>query len=247
MNRTISVTEFETTSVRPNPDQPFSPRRAARIAGGSYVLLFALAIFANFLVREPLIEPGDAAATVANISDSIVSFRLGLVAFLVIFLLDVLVAWALHVVFRAVDHDLSLVAAWFRLVYSVFLGVALVSYFQTLLLVSGPSYLPSDQIGAQVMLAMESFDAIWLIGLAAFGVHLVLLGVLVLRSGFVPKPLGFIVMVAGVAYVTDTVAHAVLPDYDAVAGVLLAIVAIPSMIGEGWLGLWLAFTRRIQH
>ena len=232
--------------MRIGRNQPFSPRRAARVAGGSYILLFVMAIFANFMVRERLIDPGNAAATVANVSESIGLFRLGLVAFLAIFLLDVIVAWALHIVFRDVDQDLSLIAAWFRLVYTVFLGAGLVSYFQTLLLVSGPSFLASDQVGAQVMLAMESFDATWLIGLAAFGVHLVLLGVLVLRSGFVSKALGSILMVAGVAYVVDTVAHAVLSDYDSVSGVLLAAVAIPSMVGEGWLGLWLAFTRRLR-
>ncbi len=232
--------------MRTGRNQPFSPRRAARVAGGSYILLFVMAIFANFMVRERLIDPGNAAATVANVSESIGLFRLGLVAFLAIFLLDVIVAWALHIVFRDVDQDLSLIAAWFRLVYTVFLGAGLVSYFQTLLLVSGPSFLASDQVGAQVMLAMESFDATWLIGLAAFGVHLVLLGVLVLRSGFVSKALGSILMVAGVAYVVDTVAHAVLSDYDSVSGVLLAAVAIPSMVGEGWLGLWLAFTRRLR-
>lgn len=248
MHTTISAKEDQglIPSAAPSRSQPFSPRRAARIAGVSYILLFAFAIFANFLVREQLIEPGDAAVTVANITESIGLFRLGLVAFLAIFLLDVVVAWALHVVFRSVDHDLSLVTAWFRLVYTVFLGVGLVSYFQTLLLVSAPSYFPSDQIGAQVMLAMESFDAVWLIGLAAFGIHLVLLGVLVLRSGFVSKALGLVLMAAGVAYVVDTVAHAVLSDYDAVSGVLLAAVAIPSMFGEGWLGLWLAFTRRLE-
>lgn len=246
MNTTISIPDIQNTRATEGGNQPFSPRRAARIAGVSYILLFALAIFANFMVREGLVDPGDPAATVANVSDSIGLFRLGLVAFLAIFLLDVVVAWALHVVFRDVDHDLSLMAAWFRLVYTVFLGVGLVSYFQTLLLVSGPSFLASDQVGAQVMLAMESFDAMWLIGLAAFGVHLVLLGVLVVRSGFVTKALGVILMAAGVAYVVDTVAHAVLSDYDSVSGVLLAAVAIPSMVGEGWLGLWLAFTRRLR-
>ena len=225
----------------------FSPRRAARIAGVSYLVMFVLAIFANFMVRDGLFEPGDAAATVANITESIGLFRLGLVAFLLIFILDVVIAWALHVVFRDVNRDLSLAAAWFRLVYSVLLGIGLVSFFQVLFLVSGPVYLQADQINAQTMLAMESFESTWLIGLVAFGIHLVLIGVLIIRSGLVSKTLGFILIAAGVAYASDTLAHAALADYQAIAGVLLAAVAIPSMIGEGWLGLWLLLNRRVQN
>ena len=73
---------------------------------------------------------------------------------------------------------------------------------------------------------MQSFDAAWLIGLAVFGVHLVLLGVLVLRSGLAPRVMAVLLMVAGAAYVLDTVAHVALPDYAAVAGVMLALVAV---------------------
>lgn len=241
------------TIARPidrSANDPFSPRRAARIAGAGYVLIFVLAIFANFMVREALVDQANPAATVANITDSIGLFRLGLVAFLAVFILDIVIAWALHVVFRRVNRDLSLLTAWMRLVYTVLLGVALVFFFQVLTLVGNPDYaaaLGSAQVEAHVMLALESFNATWLVGLAAFGIHLLLLGVLVIRSQLVSKALGWMLMVAGVAYVADTVANATLADYAAVAPVMLAVVALPSMIGEGWLGLWLLLSRRIER
>jgi hypothetical protein len=228
----------------------FSRRRAARIAGIGYVLIFFLAIFANFFVREGLIATGDAAATVANITDSMGLFRLGLVAFLAVFVLDVVIAWALHIVFRDVNRDLSLVTAWFRLVYTVLLGVALVFFFEVLQLLGGADYLAAlgtDQINAQVMIALESFNATWLVGLAAFGLHLVLLGVLVIRSGLASKWMAYLLMVAGGAYVLDTIANATLANYADLAPVFLAVVALPSVIGEGWLGLWLLLSRRIEH
>jgi hypothetical protein len=241
------------TIARPidrSADDPFSPRRAARIAGAGYVLIFVLAIFANFMVREGLVDQANPAATVANITDSIGLFRLGLVAFLAVFILDIVIAWALHVLFRRVNRDLSLLTAWMRLVYTVLLGVALVFFFQVLALVGNPDYaaaLGSAQVEAHVMLALESFNATWLVGLAAFGIHLVLLGVLVIRSQMVSKALGWMLMAAGVAYVADTIANATLADYAAAAPVMLAVVALPSMIGEGWLGLWLLLSRRIER
>lgn len=222
----------------------FSRRGAALIAGIGYVLLFLLAIFANFYVVEGLVVAGDANATVANLTESLGLFRWGMVAFLAVFVLDIVIAWALHVVFRTVDHDVSLIAAWSRLVYTVFLGVALVFFFEVLQLLGGASYLEtvgSGQLAAQVMIALESFNATWLVGLVAFGLHLALLGTLLIRSRMVSRALGILLIIAGASYVVDTVAHAVLPSYENFSGLFLALVAIPSMIGEGWLGLWLLF------
>lgn len=223
-------------------DVGIHPRLAGRLAGIGYVLIFGLAIFANFVVREQMVVAGDAEATVANIVDSEGLFRLGLVSFLLIFALDVVISWALHVVFRSHHHDLSLLAAWSRLVYTVFLGVAAVFFFQALQLVSGAGFLqPLEKasIDAQALVAVDTFNAAWLIGLLVFGLHLGLLGFLIVRWNAAPAALGWLLMVAGTAYVVDTVANALLADYQDHAGLFLAAVAVPSIVGEGWFGLWL--------
>ena len=219
-----------------------SPRRAARIAGVGYLVLFVLGIFANFIVREGLIEPGDAATTAANIVGSEGLFRLGLVSFLVIFVVDLVIAWALYIFFRNVNKDLSQLTAWFRLVYTVFLGVAAIFFFEALQLLSRPDYLTvfdTGQLDAQALQALEAFNYTWLIGLLCFGIHLILLGYLIIRSGYVSKTLGYVLIVAGTAYGIDTLANALLANYDDFATVFLMIVAVPSVIGELWLGLWL--------
>ena len=46
-------------------------------------------------------------------------------------------------------------------------------------------------------------------------------------------------MVAGLAYVVDTAANGLLTDYDDVEDLFLVIVAVPSVIAELWLALWL--------
>jgi hypothetical protein len=89
-------------------------------------------------------------------------------------------------------------------------------------------------VEAQVMLALESFDGTLLVGLAVW---------LVIRSGYVTRALGWILMAAGVAYLADTLANAAVADYSGIASFMLAIVAVPSMIGEGWFGIWLVRTR----
>ena len=217
-------------------------RRAGRLAGVGYVLLFLLAMFANFVVFESMIVPDDAAATAANVAADPMRFRLAIVAFLAVFVIDVVVAWALYVVFRDVDHDGSLLAAWSRLVYTVFLGMALVFALQALQLLGDAPYLDAIDPAAreaQAMLALGAFDTTWLVGLVAFGLHLVVLGRLVVRSSETPRTLGWLLVIAGVAYATDTLAHLVLANYETVATPMLILVAVPSVVAEGWLGLWL--------
>ena len=219
-----------------------TPRRAALIAGVGYLGIFVLAIFANFVVIGGLVESGDAAATAENIAESEGLFRAGLVAFTVVFVIDVVIAWALFIVFRSLSRDLSLLTAWFRLVYTVFLGVALIFFFVALQLLSGADYLSAfggGQVDANALLAVDAFNYAWLVGLVCFGFHLILIGYLVVASGWTSRVLGYVLMVAGTAYIIDTLARAVIADYADLENLFLAIVALPSVIGELWFTVWL--------
>ncbi len=217
-----------------------SLRKASIIAGIGYVSLFILAVFANFMVKEGLIIPGNISATAGNILEHETLFRGGMVSFLLVFLIDVFVAWGLYVLFRPVQADLSLLAAWLRIVYTVFLGVALVFYFQALqYLGGGMEVLGRSAQEAHAVVSLDSFNSVWLIGLTAFGLHLVVLGGMIVKSKAAPRVLGIILITAGTAYVLDTAAHTVLADYRSIAGIMTAIVAIPSVLAEGWFGIWL--------
>ena len=224
------------------PSQGVRPRHAALAAGVSYLGLFVLGLFANFFVLDGLIEPGDATATVTNIRESEGLFRAGLVGFLAIFVLDVVIAWALHIIFRPINRELSLLTAWFRLIYTTLLGVATLFLFLALEVISGANYLTAftpDQLNAQAMAYLDAFNVTWLIGLLMFGIHLLLLGYMVLKSGTINRALGYVLMLAGAGYIIDTGSNALLGSYDDYETLFLLIVAIPSVIGEFAVGLWL--------
>ena len=89
-----------------------------------------------------------------------------------------------------------------------------------------------------MLLALQTFEFTWVAGLAAFGAHLLVLGVLLLKARG-PRWIGWLLMAAGAAYVLDTVAHLVLADYEASANLLLVIVAVPAVIGEMSFAVWL--------
>lgn len=213
-----------------------SSRTAAGWAAGGYLAIFCLAIFANFLALDPVIQPGDAVGTATALQESEASFRLGAVAFLGIFVIDVVVAWALWLLFRPVHRDLSLLSAWFRLTYSVVLGAALGFLYAALWLTGNPGVL-GDSHDDAVLLALQTFDFTWVTGLAAFGAHLIVLSLLVLKARG-PRWIAWLLLAAGAAYVLDTAAHLLLADYEASAALFLAMVAVPSVIGEMSFAAW---------
>ena len=215
-------------------------RSAALWAGLGYAALFILAIFANFGVRTRLVDPDDPAATVGNLAANESLVRLSMAAFALVFVIDIVVAWALHVVLRPEGRQRSLLAAWFRVGYAVLLGVAVTFMFLALELATTDSAaLDAAAREAGVMLALGAFDITWLVGLLAFGAHLIVVGRIMLTWRGGPRLLGGVLVIAGAAYFTDSVAHLVLVDYARYADVLVMMVAIPSVVAELWFTFWL--------
>ena len=166
-----------------------SLRNAAIVAGLGLLVMTIFAIFAQVFVIQGLIVPGDAAATASNILANEMLFRLGIFSFMIVIICDVLVAWGLYVLLKPVNKNLSLLTAWFRLVYAAIFAVALVNLLNALQLLSGADYLAAfepNQLQAQVMLSLDAFHAAWTIGFLIFGLHLSLLGYLVFKSGYIP-------------------------------------------------------------
>jgi hypothetical protein len=218
-------------------------RRAALIAGLAYVVITVLSLFAISVLDGPT-EPDNPAATVGNIVNSEVLFRSGLAAFIIVLIADVVVAWALYVFFQRTSRELSLFAAWFRLVYVAIAAAALLSLSVVLKLVDGTGYsttLETGQRDAQVMLSLDAYNYGFFLGLVFFGVHLLLLGFVMVKSDYAPSILGILVALAGLGYVMINLARVVLPnyrDYEDLLLLLLAVLAAPGEFGLiGWL-LW---------
>lgn len=207
----------------------------ALFAGIGYLIIFVSGIFANFFVLETMIIQGDAIATADNILSNPGQFLTGTISFVFMVVFDVLLAWALYLLLKPVNKDLSLLSGWLRLVNGTVFAIALFNLFDVSLLLNGSSYLEAfqpEQLYAQVMLKLESFNKGWLIGLVFFGVHLLVLGYLIIKSDFVPRFIGYLLLVAGVGYLVDSFAQFLLTNYDDYANVFMLIVVVPGVIGE---------------
>lgn len=194
------------------------PRSLSKTAGISYIIIFFAAIFANFFVLEALIR-----APLETVTQNPISVSFGIIAFLITVVFDVVVAWALYLLYK--EHPYSLLSTLFRMMHAAIMGVAVFALPSVLKLLS------KEEILNQV----NSFNTIWLIGLFFFGIHLVLLSKLVEA----PKFIKIFLWLAGIMYMVDTLAHFVLPNYQDYATLFLSLVAIPSIFGEMSLAVWL--------
>ena len=219
-----------------------SLHEAAGIAGFGYLIIFVFGFFANFFVLQSLIAPGDAATTAHNIIAHELLFRIGIFSFLIMVIFDVVVAWALYVLLKPVNKSLSLFSAWFRLVNGTIFGIALYNLVSVLQLLSGAEYLKvfdMGQLQAQVMFVLDTFNITWLIGLVFFGVHLFILGYLIFKSGYIPRILGVLLIIASLGYLVDSFANFLLPNYRIYEALFSLIVVVPGVIGELSFTVWL--------
>jgi hypothetical protein len=195
-----------------------TPRRLALIAGISYLIIFFAAIFANFFMLESILKD-----PLATIQQNHMLVRLGILAFIITVVFDVVVAWALYELYK--KHPLSGLSTYFRMMHAAIMGVAI--FALPLALVS--------TTGEEILRQVDIFNIIWLIGLFFFGIHLILLGRIIGK----PKIIAIFLGIAGIVYMIDTGAHFLLPNYDVYSSIFLALVAIPSILGEMSFSIWL--------
>lgn len=198
------------------PTRSDERRRLALVAGWSLLTLAVLAGLATFGVIDRLRTADDLAGAGPML-------RLAAAALLGVAVLDLVVAGALYAYFAPVDRRLSALAGGFRAAYAVVYVVAIAQLVPAARLAGSR---PTDALDR-----VTDFTDLWKTGLGLFGLHLLLLGWLAVRSADVPRWIGWLVMIAGAGYVFDTVRSILAlggPDVTAV-----------TFVGEVVLLVWL--------
>lgn len=216
-----------------------TPYTLARIAGLIYLIVAITGGFAQ-IVRTQMMVSGDAAATAANVLDAEWLFRLGFSSDLIAFSAEVVLAVVVFTLFRPVSTPLALLAALFRLGQAAVLAINMLMQFFVILLLNGDRSLGAfnaEQINALAQLFLEAHSYGYFIGLVFFGLHNIVLGYLVVKSGHFPRILGYLlVLVVSGGYLIDSFGNFLVADYP---GIMSVIAVTPDALVEfafiGWL------------
>ncbi|NJB71714.1 hypothetical protein GGR42_002176 [Saonia flava] len=195
-----------------------SPSKAAMVVGIAFITsVFIVTLVDDFLLAN-FVVPGDTEALANDIKANGKLFGFAIIGYLLVLILDSIIGLALFVVLKPAHKNLALLMAVLRLLYAFTLIIGLFCL-------------------AIQIIDVYGYASIKLIGYIFFALHIFVLGYSVLKSGYIPKSLGILLVVASFTYIVFFVdLH--LPK------TLQLIIMSTMLMAELSLSIWLIVKRK---
>jgi hypothetical protein len=200
------------------------------------LLSFVAGGFGEAYVPSRLMVSGDATATAQNIKAFDSLFRMAFAGYLVEAMCDIALSLILYVLLRPVRKDIALLATFFGLVGTAEFAAAELFYLAPSLILGGAGYLKTfspDQLNTLALLSLKMFAYGGAMFTVFYGVAWVLRGYLMFRSGYLPKFLGVLMTLGGLAFITRNFLLVLAPAYA--PGTLLLLMLPGGLLLAVWL------------
>jgi Domain of unknown function (DUF4386) len=216
-----------------------SIKKTARVAGLLYLLMAITGAFSIMYIPSAFIVSGDATATANKIKASESLYRIGIANDLITQIIFIFLVLTLYQLLKRVNQRDALLMVILVLVSVPMSFLNMLNLSAPLIVLSGADFLSvfeQQQLDALAMLFL-SLRSRGISAVSTFwGLWLFPFGLLVYRSGFIPRILGVFLMIGCVAYVADSFISLLLPSYSDVVSQLMMI---PLGIGEFSMIFWL--------
>jgi hypothetical protein len=217
--------------------EKMNPNKTARVAGFLYLLMAPFGVF-GILWASSLIVPGDAAITANNIMASESLFRLSIVSALMVQIICIFMVLILYKLLKPVNKNHALLMVIFILVGAPIAMLNELNRFIALLLLSGADYLTvftADQLQALVPLFLDLHEQGVTIAGIFWSLWLFPMGYLAFKSGFIPRILGVLLIIAGFGYLIDSFAVFLLPNFYAPISQFILFTTYGELLFPLWL------------
>lgn len=217
-----------------------SQRTAAKVAGWSGLITFFIVVFGNYMLLNPLVVPGNVAATAQNFIAHQTQVRVTVVCFLTYSLGVVVLLSALYVILKPVNSGLALAGAILRLVFAMLWLLSTLNLLGILRLLSNASYLQvfePDRLQALARLHLGANFDDYYVGLPFFGLAATVCAWLWLKSNYLPKGLAIFGVIASAWCVFCAFVFLVFPNFNKIVNDY--IFDSPMAIFELVVSLWL--------
>src|SRR5256884_3931018 len=219
-----------------------SPRTAAKVAGWSGLITFAIVVFGNYVLLNPLVVPGDAAATAQNVVAHQTQFRITVVCFLTYSLGVVVLLSALYVILKPLNPGLALVGALSRLVFALLWLLSTLNMLSALRLLSNANYLQvfePDRLQALAKLHLGANFDDYYVGLPFFGLAATICAWLWLKSNYIPRGLALYGVISSAWCVFCAFVYLIFPHFNKIVNDWW--FDFPMAVFELVLSFWLLF------
>jgi hypothetical protein len=217
-----------------------SQRKAARVAGLTFLLAIAIVVAANYGINFRLIVPDNAVDTARNMMAHETLFRLNIACNLIYVVNVVVLLAALYVILKPVNRHLALIATFCRLVFALMWCVTALNTLGALRLLGNAAYLPvfnADQLQTLARLHLTSSYDAYYVGLPFWGLASTVCSYLWLKSGYIPRTLAAFGVISSAWCMMCAFAFIVFPHFDTTVNAYW--FDSPMVIFEMALGLWL--------
>lgn len=215
-----------------------NPKKLAHLCGLFYLVIIVCGIGTEVFIRGSITVAGDPAATAANLLAQESLFRLGILAEVIMAFADVAVVVLLLVLLWPVSRVLSIAAAAFHLTQTAILSANLMNGYAALMVLKagfmGTAF-DEAQLAALTQFFFAYHGAGYALSLFFFGVNCILLGVLIMRSTFLPSLIGALMCAAGASYLITSGVTFAAPEFSNIVMPLFAI----CLVSELSIALWL--------
>ena len=194
-----------------------SQRTAAKIAGVAGLLTFAIVVFGNFVLLNPLTVPGNPAATAQNIVAHETQFRITVVCFLIYSLGVLVLLSALYVILKPINPGLALVGALSRFVFALLWLLSTLNMLSALRLLSNANYLQvfePDRLQALAKLHLGANFDDYYVGLPFFGLAATICAWLWFKSNYIPKGLALFGIISSAWCVICAFVFLIFPHFN---------------------------------
>ena len=214
-----------------------NPQYEARLGGILYLVVIVTAFFAELFVRSSLIVSNDAALTAHNLLASERMYRFAGMADLVNVSCDIGVAVILYDLLKPVHRNIALAAAAFRIAFDIGLATATMFHFAPLYLLKGPTHaaaFPPNEVQDLAYAMLQLHNLGYNLFIIFFAVHLALVGYLIIRSTYLPRLLGALLVLTAGCYLANTFLHLVYPEVPT-----SFLLLLPGLLSEFAIAAWL--------
>jgi len=216
-----------------------SPQLYARTGGVLYLITIIVGIFNEAFVKGSIVVSGDATATAANLRSMESLWRFGIAGEMLMIICTVALTLILYVLLRPVNKDLAMLAAFFSLVATAVDSAYSLQLVEALFPLGNATYLKAftpEQLYAMASMSLKSHIIGFGISLLIFGPFFLVTGHLIFRSTYLPRAIGILYQIGGLAYMVNGFVLVLAPG---LAGQIFSIIVIPAFVGETSFCLWL--------
>jgi hypothetical protein len=219
-----------------------SQRKAAKVAGFTFLITFAIVAFVNFGIVDPLVVENNATETARNILANEQLFRIGITGNLIYCTGLMVLFTALYVILKPINHSLALLGTFWRLVWVFMWLLMTLNLFDALRLITGGTYMgafEAEQIQALGRFHLARGIDYYYVGLLFTALASTLYSYLWLKSGYIPRALAVLGIISSAFCVTCTIIFFIFPHFDKIVN--LWWFDMPMVIFDIILGFWLLF------